>query len=502
MRRHALSTLLRSSLACALLLVGCGPAVVGGGIAGGVIGSDSGAGSQTVLPPPISTVFGAQGATIMGGSQVSISWNITVTFGLGGGAVDLLISPVNDPSTTYPVALGVPDVQSFYNWDPTTTPIPDGVYVLRLEHTDVNGTLHPPISDHPFLDPLAPLPFELKLLFAESQQLGSVASPGLALVDVDGDLDLDILTGNQAGQANVIWTNDGTGMFTDSGLTFGTPAQNTLEVVAGDIDGDLDADLVLGEGLIPTQQVSFHLNDGAGNFTNSATILMPGEFPGALRLGDVDGDTDLDLLVSTLDEVLLYTNDGAGNFTNSGQSISPGSDGTVSALVLADVDGDTDLDLVVPHYSGSAPEEVWLNDGAGTFSFFSSFNPIVQNTFAMDGGDIDGDGDLDIFLAGNENRIWLNDGTGQFTEGALISTGSAAVVAVRDVDGDGFRDLLQGTAAGLELFLNQQDGTFANPVFYLTPNILDGVAFGDLDADGEVDVATACRAANPVFLSR
>jgi hypothetical protein len=78
---------------------------------------------------------------------------------------------------------------------------------------------------------------------------------------------------------------------------------------------------------------------------------------------------------------------------------------------LGDLDGDGDLDAFVANAASSAgaPNTVWLNDGRGTFSD-SGLRLGNEVSYGLDLGDLDGDGDLDAFAANNSppNAVWLN----------------------------------------------------------------------------------------------
>ena len=101
-----------------------------------------------------------------------------------------------------------------------------------------------------------------------------------------------------------------------------------------------------------------------------------------------------------------------------------------SFVALGDLDGDGDLDAWVANYLG--PNAVWLNDGDAGFG--DSGQALGQrNSFAVALGDLDADGDLDAWVANYDqpNSIWFNDGAGRFTDsgqtlGAARSNGVAA----------------------------------------------------------------------------
>jgi hypothetical protein len=133
-------------------------------------------------------------------------------------------------------------------------------------------------------------------------------------------------------------------------------------------------------------------------------------------------------------------------------------------MTLGDVTGDGALDAIM----AGAPNEVWFNDGTGMFTDSEqSLTYMPGDTVAL--GDLDGDGDLDTYLAVGssglaEDKIWLNDGHGTFTESDLsLSTGFSSGIGLGDLDGDGDLDafiahgeLGKANAGGLpnEVWLN------------------------------------------------
>jgi len=142
-----------------------------------------------------------------------------------------------------------------------------------------------------------------------TQILASASRPTGALGDLDGDGDLDLVTAGRDGNGNTpteIWFNDGNGTFSN---TQGISGLNVRDVALGDLDGDGDLDLVLGvEG---ANRV--YLNDGTGSFADAGVALGGSVATFAVVLGDLDGDGDLDVIFGNygdsrpLDEV--YRND-------------------------------------------------------------------------------------------------------------------------------------------------------------------------------------------------
>ena len=195
---------------------------------------------------------------------------------------------------------------------------------------------------------------------------------------------------------------------------------------------------------------------------------------------------------------------GSGLFEDSEQTL--GSSNSVVA-VLGDVDGDGDLDAFVAN-CGQA-NKVWLNDGTGTFSDSGqNLGSSLSESVAL--GDVDGDGDLDAFVGNvstQANKVWLNDGTGIFADsGQSLGSSYSVAVALGDVDGDGDLDAFVGNWAGQadEVWLNDGTGIFADSGQRLGNSSGLAVALGDVDGDGDLDafVANGLSQANKVWLNQ
>jgi len=218
----------------------------------------------------------------------------------------------------------------------------------------------------------------------------------LADVDNDGDVDLFHAGSEMTGDGNVIWLNDGSGVFTslpqlslENGLGIGN--ESVAGAVAGDLDGDDDPDLLLDAANGNT----VYLNDGTGQFFLAASALASLD---RAVLGDVDGDGDLDLL----DNGGLYLNDGSGQWTAAGVVLTvAGRDNR-----FGDLDGDGDIDLLS---LGPQDVTVYFNDGAGSFAQGSTWSGGLTENRELEVADLDGDGDLDIWSVGdNGSQLWFN----------------------------------------------------------------------------------------------
>jgi hypothetical protein len=313
--------------------------------------------------------------------------------------------------------------------------------------------------------------------------------------DLDGDGDLDLFLGSSdASFDNRVALNDGTGAFTDSGQLL-SPAY-VASAAIGDLDGDGDLDILDVSNYVLAH---IQLNDGAGGFTFTNAFMMQASYYQAREviLGDVDGDGDLDALVTGPYEGVgadLWLNDGAGDFSFS-QTLA----NYKAGASFGDLDGDGDLDLTLgAYYSQGTPPyadglRVLLNDGAGTFTDTGQqlgTNEYQMRTLLVD---LDGDGDLDLVVADSdvgESQVFFNDGAAAFTPGPTFAVQGLSVAAA-DFDGDGDADLVFGprTFGTIPTFLNNGAGVFSagpdvSPYAYAVRDLV----VGDFDGDGTLDV--------------
>jgi hypothetical protein len=335
------------------------------------------------------------------------------------------------------------------------------------------------------------------------------------LVDIDGDGDRDLVCGG-IGSGQRVFVNDGSGHFADetaSRLPLGFAGNGSSSMVAGDLDGDGDQDLVFGDQYFTAsggQPLRALANQGNGVFVD-ATLqwLPPNRYPTneatALALGDADGDGDPDLLVAHGNQNQLLRNNGLGAFTDVTALTMPYDFEAETAVVFADGDGDGDSDIVTA--SGFAAR--YLRNVGGIFvdTLAQSIPWSGRAECDVVAGDVDGDGDLDLlfanaFAVGAQNRLVLNDGNGVFRDAVRVrvptvsdyfsgGNGYRDAVDCGDVDGDGDVDVVAAGGQSLVLLRSDGVGGFQRQAIWLQPPYVSdptAVHLADVDGDGDLDV--------------
>ncbi len=239
-------------------------------------------------------------------------------------------------------------------------------------------------------------------------------STGGAFADVDGDGDLDLVSGSHGGPVS-LWLNDGHGRFTDATATSGLTGGNAATTLTlADVDGDGDLDLYVATykvrsalDVYPPQARAF-----------DQTVMQVGERRFAVRPEwakeyRIEDRPDLGGIVRSqrAEPDLFFVNEGGGRFTRvpisgprfrdeDGKPLAAEPDFFTLAARFYDVNGDGAPDLYVCN-DFEDPDQFWMNDGAGNFRLAPrwALSATSNTCMSVDFGDVDRDGTVDIFTA-------------------------------------------------------------------------------------------------------
>ncbi len=368
---------------------------------------------------------------------------------------------------------------------------------------------------------------------------------GLAVGDVDQDGDDDVVLANLSGDTSLLW-NDGGLQFRREALIEGRFRQ----VIVVDSDGDGSNDIVLTTGVgRPLLMRNTGSGSTAGERFERDEIDGLDAYTYSMAWGDLGGDGDLDAVTGAYNAELtaerrlnLGNKGGVGLFERDGGTFAHtqlAPESQALAARIGDIDGDGRDDIYVGN-DLATPDYVWFAGSDGSWIEAAPFAQTAFSTMGIDSGDIDNDGDLDLFatdmkpmddrpetvdayanvqadidasptddIQRPENVLLVSTGDG-FASGApsfgVEATGWSWSGLFGDLDNDGFVDLyvVNGMVAD-NLFEHLPDASLVetNQVFRnvegerFAPTAgwdLDdttggrGMAMADLDFDGDLDI--------------
>lgn len=380
-----------------------------------------------------------------------------------------------------------------------------------------------------------------------SQDAGVVAftrsntdhSGGVAWIDYNGDFWPDIFLSNGLGYDHWLFRNNGDGTFSDVSSIVAKP-NVSLESCAshfGDFDNDGDSDLlVIVDSPIPGSYPFggpnlLYINNGDGTFTEDGlsrgVIDALGRRNDSAALADFDRDGDLDIFIGVRIALLFplnhfdwyARNEGGAIFSDATAGTGLAGQGRNAQVALPfDANLDGWMDIFVGNageqsagYSRSDSfEHIYLNDTTGTaFADMIGTSTSIGNdasaAMGSDIGDVDNDGDWDLYMTDipNEgaaplgNVLYLGDGSGGFTDNScdvagICTSANTWPCNFADFDQDGWVDLWVGSTRPGEddfVFRNIGDGTFSSvPQAEMKGNKARGGSVADYDGDGDVDI--------------
>ena len=335
---------------------------------------------------------------------------------------------------------------------------------------------------------------------------------GAAVGDIDDDGDLDLYVTNYG--PDRLYRNEGDGSFTDVTGAVGIAGDGWNSSAAFlDYDGDGDLDLYVAR---------FAEFDPGRRCANPAEERQP--------TGELSQEyCGPDIFPGIPDR--LFQNDGTGRFVDISERAGLSRAARGWGVVTADLTGDGLIDIYVAN--DGEPNLLWVNRGDGTFR-----DEALERGVALSGagqteagmgvatGDVDGDGRLDLFMThlyGQTNTLYASENGGWFRDGSATSGLGAVSIQLTgwgcgflDFDHDGdldvalvngrvFRGVVMPGASGNAfwqpyaepnlVFENVGDGRYEHAsrrsgTFSAHVENTRGLAFGDLDEDGDIDLVT------------
>ncbi|MDJ0674655.1 MAG: FG-GAP-like repeat-containing protein [Calothrix sp. MO_167.B42] len=358
---------------------------------------------------------------------------------------------------------------------------PDGS-VVQVDAVQTQGLYRPEQTINPFNAPVA-------------NGLGDASA---SYVDGNGNVVQTLL--DQAGQE--VSSRDGAGFLPsverdgNNLVTTSTNARGNVTNYTYDENGNV---LTISDEISRQSQETGGAIDNSNLFPDR--IYETGNNPQQIVTGDFNGDGELDLaVINHSRDVSILLADGPDSFsspTNFDAGHSP------ISVAVGDVNGDGNLDLAFANDYEDV--SILLGDGQGSFSSPSKFIVDDENEITSVAlGDVNGDGNLDLAVTSfaNDGRgrvsILLGDGQGSFGTPTDLSVESdAKLVSLGDLDSDGDLDMAvaQGFGYGsediLSVFLNNGDGDFAPKTDYALPDDPEFIAMADVNEDDQLDLVTA-----------
>ena len=334
---------------------------------------------------------------------------------------------------------------------------------------------------------------------------------GLAMLDLDGDDDLDIVIAGQSNGMIGVYENDGTGNFTNRSFTALMSVPVASGISAADYDNDGDQDLLIGGWV--SNPTKLYRNDGGFVFTDVSAaaginVVAP-VMSSSWSDFDQDGDMDFYLPVRTGTNAITQTNyffqnNGDGTFTDVAVALNVDAEldpTLVSAFFDYDRDGDDDLYLGTDKGNGGNwKNRLYRNDG-GVFTEITDAANAAANIDCMGItiADLNNDSQFDIYMTDiARNQLLINDGAGVYvdeSDNAGITSGRIGWGTVfADFDNDSFMDIYVCTTVGQNHMYRGapianwpmvDDGPSSGAI---SPFMSYSVAVGDVNNDGLLDM--------------
>lgn len=261
--------------------------------------------------------------------------------------------------------------------------------------------------------------------------------------------------------------------------------------VTTDFNGDGWVDIATINEVSSDMRMFLNRADGTGLFDDYLEPPLPLLFeisPNEAGDFDRDGNADFAVTSTATNTLCIALGNGDGTFAPA-QFAATGA--LPHGVAVLDVDGDGDADIVTAN-SGGNDLSLFLNNGAGVFGSAISFDGGGHGEYGLIAAEMDGDGILDLVVgcrAGGTAAVLRGNGDGTFTQISSQNIGGSVwVVNAGDLDDDGDMDVASandGSENGA-ILLNS-GGTLLPPDIYAAPGHTASSDLGDIDGDGDLD---------------
>jgi hypothetical protein len=336
---------------------------------------------------------------------------------------------------------------------------------------------------------------DLHILFLERQDstIVQVQNGDADWGDFDGDGNIDLALSGIAttGRTSAVYRNNGDNSFSMLSSSDFLEGMGFSSVDWGDFNKDSKPDLLITGyyyAFKMTWDAEIYENMGDDFFFPLQSVTLPGAASSRSCWVDynLDGYDDIFLSGTTAGSnylTELYRNNKDNTFsrvTGSGLPI------VIGGAAWADVNNDHLPDVVLTGADATFSNfftKLYKNNGDDTFT--EIVGVVANGGSGVDLHDLNNDGLPELLVGG---RVFINHGGFSFTE-TLVYPESAKSPACFDYNGDGFLDLIYFNKQSSQLYLNNGDATFQQPIAFFLPNItLSHIDWADYDKDGDTDL--------------
>ncbi|MBI3467248.1 MAG: VCBS repeat-containing protein, partial [Planctomycetes bacterium] len=326
---------------------------------------------------------------------------------------------------------------------------------------------------------------EMQIVFSEAMEPNSVTSVNhYRLEDPQGlNAQINSAVYDPATFTCTLHVNNGN-MLAEGNYKLFVLAERIFDASGNPLMGDPDfAVSVLTESF---QKIEIRRGNGDGTFYSQMGVEAPSD-PGSIAWGDLDGDNigDLVAILEASDQVLLYRGLGEGQFeTPVAQAVGSGA----LSVKLGDLNNDGKDDIVTANLFGTVT--VLLSQGAGLYQRTDYNTPDRAKDVVLGDFNLQNGLDLAVSVENQGLAVFFNGGTGAFGAPQIVPANADSGLATGDVDDDGYLDVvaLGSAARTVSVLYGGPAGAFTAAIWSVAPHSPLAVAIADVVVDGHKDV--------------